>query len=156
MADWIIILIGIVFILLIGWTVFFIIRRRKKKKKVLEIPNDILEDFQEAERRYKKSHGEKNPHTILYEIAKERGERDEGNGGEDRTAYSPKPAVVRSNLYKPIQRREVVQDDVDSVDRQQYNNPERTRPSRKRSLFGRRRIRRASSPVLKQGVSRYG
>jgi hypothetical protein len=93
MADWIIILIGIVFILLIGWTVFFIIRRRKKKKKVLEIPNDILEDFQEAERRYKKSHGEKNPHTILYEIAKENETREMEEKIEQLTAQNQQLSV---------------------------------------------------------------
>lgn len=77
MAYTYIIGIGICLILLIAIGVWFFLRYRKKKKIESQlannIPQEVLEDFQEAERRIKTGAMDgKTPYNILWDIARER------------------------------------------------------------------------------------
>lgn len=72
MVDYTIYIIIALGIISLAVACFFAWRWMRKGKKQLEMPKEILEDFIEAERRYKASGGLENPHKILYELAKEK------------------------------------------------------------------------------------
>ena len=75
-------------IILLIW----LIKRRKKKKNA--IPQELLDDFNEIERRYQQTHGEGNPHTILWNYAREKSLRAiQGTPGNQ-------PAISNTELYK--------------------------------------------------------
>jgi membrane protein implicated in regulation of membrane protease activity len=60
---------SVVLVLLLIGLIFWFIKRRKKKK---QIPQEILDEFNELERRFKEHNGQVSHQEILWEFYKER------------------------------------------------------------------------------------
>src|SRR3990170_940655 len=75
---------GIIAIVISFIAIFLYLRKDIKQKKEVKdnITEEALDDLNEAERRLEESHGEKEPTTILWELAKER--RYKTRGEQDR------------------------------------------------------------------------
>lgn len=105
-------------VVLIAWLIHLIRKRRRKKK---EIPQEVLEDFEEAERRLEESGGEKQPYTILWELARERGQRAYGRQAQAvRIREFPAPDVQRVSVSSNT--------DIGTQKHQERNNKTQSTP----------------------------
>lgn len=107
--DWIVTIITAAIVLVIVGIVFlirWIINRRKKKS---ELPQEILDDFEEAERRYKESNGEANPYTILWQLSRDRQARNRRLESYHFPTAEREQAAVKSAVGGWPDRRESVQ-----------------------------------------------
>lgn len=73
-------IIGVILLLaIIIWFILRWIKKRKQNKLLLDaktgLPLDVINDFNEAERRLKENKENGNPYKILWEIARERGSK---------------------------------------------------------------------------------
>ena len=113
-------------------------KRRLQMK--IDIPQEELEIFNEAERRYAQSNGETNPYKIIYELTQERRKQNRINAG----AISPNTSTESTNgenkLDTELNRRESLQSgDTSSVE--QHNGiaqqPEQNHTGNKTGLLSR-------------------
>lgn len=153
------ILAGAIVVCAVSFAVYMWKRRKMKKKKELEIPKEILEDFEKAEKRYaehlrndEKVKGEQ----VLFELINERRSRDvrgfKDNAREtnnDGRIDAGKPAVEVNDIQDPglAERGEIQNGDVKSNDRaecavvgNEQEHPGVEKAVRRRSIFS--RIRR--------------
>ena len=64
---------AILLLAIVIWFLLRVIKKRKKEKQTIAgIPDDILSDFVEAEKRIKGGEADGNPYQILWEVARER------------------------------------------------------------------------------------
>jgi hypothetical protein len=154
----IVIVAGVVLIAVIVFAFIFLRKRIKKNKAVKEtIPIDILEDFNEAERRLKESNGEEDPIMILWEIAKKRSEqlRKENEKIKNAKGYVA-PASIVSKVSKygedPINRikKEVTEDGG----QEGSNESERARPSERSFGFAKSKSANTSGELHSQSTGR--
>lgn len=104
---------------------------KKKDKKENQIPQEVLQDFETAEREYEKGEGEVEPHKILWNIAKQKG----GENDEQRRDRTVKAEEFRTGIRPaPIKSdgREDVQTDYPQPERKDDSTIKRTKRKRKK------------------------
>lgn len=122
------IILYIVGTLLMAFILFWLYNRNKIAKLSSQIPTDVLETFNEAERRYKESGGQTNPNKILWDIGRER-------AGGAATAQTVSGNIQRNDLSGNIAENLV-------RDEQQHSGTEKDNSSsigsaKRRRIFGR-------------------
>ena len=96
--------------------IFIYLSRLKKNNKLIKqsVPIEVIKDFEEAERRFEQSNGEKDPNTILWEISNEkrkhRAERAEFRRANDSSVVSAKSTNETPKLHGELERRQSIQD----------------------------------------------
>lgn len=131
MINMIIIYVILIIGLLIGFGFALYLIRRKIKKQVEiaeNIPQEFINDFLEVERRLKESNGERNPHTILWEFAREK-------SGENRNVRGTEQAVSSTSVPEQFSRRENIQSISDTSDRQEHRSDRQPSKNRNKSVF---------------------
>lgn len=136
--NWgIIIVIGIIVALVIALILARWYYKRRKRLKYSQIPLEMLEDFEIAERRLKEDKdGKTNPHKILWEIARRREQRGRdvyhaeiAASQRDKAEYGEVTGREQADGYAELsdepQRREPVQAGVVKADRTVKRKPKR-------------------------------
>ena len=147
---------GIIAIVISFIAIFLYLRKDIKQKKEVKdnITEEALDDLNEAERRLEESHGEKEPTTILWELAKERryktrGEQDRRTirrAEADNLTLSAKSRAEESSDDRKLQGRQDIQagtinsnnGDTSSNKQPSTDNPQTERKSIFRKFLGKR------------------
>jgi hypothetical protein len=142
--NWIYIsLLVIGFVMFSSMAIFILWKQIKKRKnKDAYIPQDIMNDYLEIERRFIESHGETNPYSILYEqsryprVARTSEPIDRRESSSQRTKYP----TLRSSVPKFSGGREVISFGIAEDTRQTNRSDEGKYSSpKRRSIFSRLR-----------------
>jgi hypothetical protein len=122
-----------VFILVIIWA-----KNRRKKRM---IPNEVMQDFEEAERLYHE-YPDVQPHRILWKIAKSKSERRDENGkrNHERTTSTSAGTGIPELPELPSRREDVSSlDDTGTAEHKDSGAESRSGDRKGRGLFRRRR-----------------
>jgi len=122
-----------------GWIAFKIIKKKKKEKEIIkdEIPKEVLEDFNIAERRLQEEikNGKfksTSPYTILWELANKRTtEEDKIIGGRCGHTNKSEERIGDERFHELSGRGQDIQNGIVGINQQEHSS--NTKPNRKRS-----------------------
>lgn len=109
--------------------VFYIYKKRKKNVK--QIPEDIQNDFEYAQRRWTDNGGQIDPTTILWEVAKSRQRFADSQNRE-------RAIEIRHSNNEPISERGIVQKFNDNSSPEYSRLPTRNKSPSRKGIFRRR------------------
>lgn len=128
-------------------------KKREQLEKIMQIPPEIMEQFELAEKVLKESHGQISPHKILWDLSNDRinmkggkngnkNESKESRGtettdtGRDNSSIVPaEPAIQSGESGGELEGRNSIQNATPTVDNVDNGQPKQLTPNNKRNFW---------------------
>ena len=144
MANTVAIIVLVVFVILI-LAIIFLRRHIRKKKEKLVIPQEVIQELEQVERRWEidSKDGTTNPYTTLWTYAKSRANKGTVGTGvseaisADRPTISRHEAVSSGQLHREPSIRETIQNRTTESDGEEHSSDSKSRRDPSKNFFAR-------------------